>query len=93
MLISTVQIIKLNYLVEDKCLADGAPVSIPGGGEEVEGEDEGETEQDGDGSEEGGDEEHHGGGTDETDQAGVPGEVGEGWSEVWSRSQIQSKTS
>ena len=75
MLLSLVQIIKLDYLVEDKCMADGAPVGIPGGGEEVEGEDEGETEQDGDGSEEGRDEEHHGGGTNEPGQAGMPGEV------------------
>jgi hypothetical protein len=35
MLLSLVQIIKLDYLVEDKCMADGAPVGIPGGGEEV----------------------------------------------------------
>ena len=35
------------YLVEDESLADGAPVGVAGWREEVEGEDEGEAEEDG----------------------------------------------
>ena len=70
--------------MEDECLADGAPVGVSSRGKEVEGEDEGETEEDGDGGEERGDEEHHRGGAEEPHQRGVPGKVLEHGPEVWS---------
>ena len=66
-----------HHLVEYEGLTNGSPVGIPGGGEEVEGEDKGETEQDRHRGKHRGDEEHHGCGANETDQARVPGEVGE----------------
>ena len=61
--------------MEDERLTDGPPVRVPGRGEYIEGEDEGETEQDGHGSEHWGHEEHHDGGPQQTHQAGVPREV------------------
>ena len=63
--------------MEYEGLTNGSPVGIPGGGEEVEREDKGETEQDRHRGKHRWDEEHHGCSSDETDQAGVPGEVGE----------------
>ena len=47
-------------------------------GEEVEREDEGAAEEDGDGGEEGTDEEHHDGGAAQPDEARVPRKVLEG---------------
>ena len=63
--------------MEYEGLTNGSPVCIPGGGEEVERENKGETEQDRHRGKHRRDEEHHGCSSDETDQAGVPGEVGE----------------
>ena len=70
------------YLVENKCLTNGSPVSMPGGREEVECQDQGQAQQDGHCSEQRGDEKHHDRGADESYQAGVPREIFKGWPDI-----------
>ena len=64
-----------------KSLTNGPPVCMPCWGEEVECQDQGEAEQDGNCRKERRDEEHHDGGPYQTNKAGVPGKVLEGWPE------------
>ena len=54
---------------------------MPCWGEEVECQDQGEAEQDGNCRKERRDEEHHDGGPYQTNKAGVPGKVLKGWPE------------
>ena len=56
-------------------LADGSPVRVPGGGEEVEGEDEGETQQDRHRREHRRDKEHHRRRSNQSNQTCVPREI------------------
>ena len=80
------------YLVEDQGLTDRPPVGVSEWREKVERQDQGQTEEDGDGGEQRGDEEHHGGCAHQPDQARVPREVGEGRPEVGGRGQVEAET-